>query len=262
LVRTPRSRIDAMRGQARLLQVAGTVVFILASLFVTMFTVDAWAIIEMRRIPTPFVDVFHGITNFGKSGWLLFPLLGLLIIFLAACTWARPRFAKLVLGAVAIRLGFLFVAIGAPGLFTSIVKVIIGRARPYISSGNPFVFDPFALHAQNMSLPSGHSTSAFAAAIAIGAVWPRIGAAVWVYALLIGVSRVIVTAHFPSDVLASAAIGIVGSLLVRNYFAARRLVFCVRTDGQIRALPGPSFRRSRSAVASLLTGRAPRRTSS
>jgi membrane-associated phospholipid phosphatase len=257
VARMPPSRIVPERRHARLSQVAGASILILGSFGATMSMIDASTFTEAHRLPVALVGIFYEITDFGKSGWLLLPLLALLVVGIAAYARARPRFVKLVLCTVVVRVGFLFAAIGVPGLFTSIVKVIVGRARPSITAGNPFVFHPFTLHAQDMSLPSGHSTTAFAAAMAIRAVWPRIGMAVWVYALVVGASRVVVTAHFPSDVMASAIIGIVGSLLVRNYFADRRLVFSVRTDGKIRALPGPSFQRLRKAVCSLLIARRP-----
>ena len=44
---------------------------------------------------------------------------------------------------------------------------------------------------------------------------------------LIALSRVVVTAHYPSDVVAGAIVGAIGALLVRDWFAARRLGFAV-----------------------------------
>ena len=64
---------------------------------------------------------------------------------------------------------------------------------------------------------------AFAVAVAFGALWPRARPLLWAYAVLIAVSRVVVTAHHPSDVLAGALVGAFGALLVRDWFAARRL---------------------------------------
>ena len=39
------------------------------------------------------------------------------------------------------------------------------------------------------------------------------------------------------------------AVMVRNWFAARRLGFSVAADGSVRAMPGPSFRRIIKAVA-------------
>jgi undecaprenyl-diphosphatase len=71
----------------------------------------------------------------------------------------------------------------------------------------------------------------------------------WIYAVLIALSRVVITAHHPSDVIGGAIVGAVGAVMVRNWFADRRLGFSVATDGSVRAMPGPSFRRIIKAVA-------------
>ena len=77
---------------------------------------------------------------------------------------------------------------------------------------DPFAFDPFNWSAAYASLPSGHATTAFSVLVAFGSLWPRARAVIWIYALVIVASRVVVTAHFPSDVLAGAVVGSVGAL--------------------------------------------------
>ncbi len=75
---------------------------------------------------------------------------------------ALPRLTQGVLAALAARFGFLFLAIGVPGLFVTIVKRLIGRARP-ISAGShddPFVYRPFIWRPEYASMPSGHATTA------------------------------------------------------------------------------------------------------
>jgi len=47
-------------------------------------------------------------------------------------------------------------------------------------------------------------------------------------------------AHHPSDVVAGALIGVIGAMVVRYWFAARRLAFTIRRDGAIVPLAGPS----------------------
>ena len=148
---------------------------------------------------------------------------------------------------VVVRLEFVFFAIGIPALTVSIVKRLIGRARP--SDWGPFHYVPFSWHPGSAAMPSGHSTAAFAAAFAIGAIWPRARLPMWIYAGIIAASRVAVHAHFPSDVIAGAFVGIFGAILVRNWFAARRLAFVQGADGKVRPLAGPSARRLRSLAA-------------
>ena len=82
-----------------------------------------------------------------------------------------------------------------------------------------------------------------AAAVALGALFPRARAWFWAYAGIIALSRIVITTHYPSDVIAGAGIGAFGALLVRSWFASRRLGFAIGTDGTIRARPGPSWQR-------------------
>ena len=143
-----------------------------------------------------------------------------------------------------MRLGFVFTAIALPGLFVTIVKRLIGRARPFVGGDDVWAYAPFSWQPAYASMPSGHATTAFAALVAIGAICPQARALMWIYAVLIALSRVIVTAHHPSDVIAGAIVGAVGALLVRNWFAARRLGFpgrnataSVRAAAAAQALP-------------------------
>ena len=67
---------------------------------------------------------------------------------------------------------------------------------------------------------------------------------------MIAFSRVVVVAHYPSDVLAGALVGAVGALLVRDWFAARRLGFHRRrATAAVRADARARLRRIIKAVA-------------
>jgi undecaprenyl-diphosphatase len=215
---------------------------VIASMFLLDIAASDWA----RTLPQWFKGVFERITNFGLSGWFLFPF-GFAVLGLAALIApALPHYAQGVLTALAARFGFLFLAIGVPGLFDTIVKRLIGRARPYVDAhDDPFTYAPFIWRSEYASMPSGHATTAVAAAVAIGAIWPCTRWMMWLYALLIMFSRVVVLAHHPSDVIAGAIVGAAGAFLVRRWFAARRLVFF---GSHLRAFRGPSLKRIRAAL--------------
>jgi len=110
-------------------------------------------------------------------------------------------------------------------------------------------FVPFGWKVDYASLPSGHATTAFAALVAIGAIFPQARALMWIYAVLIALSRVVLTSHFPSDVLAGAMVGAAGAWLVQQWFAARGLGFAVTGSGAVRPMPGPGLRRIVKALA-------------
>jgi undecaprenyl-diphosphatase len=236
LARPPRARTPVVPDSAII-----AVFLALAVTVASMFFIDRAATDWAQHLPQDFRNVFDQISNAGESGWFLIPF-GCVVLALAALTApVLPRLVQGVLGAVAARFGFLFLAIGAPGLFDTIIKRLIGRARPYVDlNGSPFTYMPFAWRSEYASLPSGHATTAGAAAFAVGAIWPRARPVMWLYALLIMFSRVVVMAHHPSDVIAGILLGAVGAAWIRRQFAARRLVFSPR---DLVAFPGPSLRR-------------------
>jgi undecaprenyl-diphosphatase len=224
---------------------AGIVLVALAMRFL-----DARSLTFVRTLPPAVVDTFNEITDFGQSGWFLMPLAALILIAAIAATPAAGRIASLVVTSLAVRLEFLFLAIALPGLVVTIVKRLIGRVRP--SDLGPFSYVPWSWRPDYASLPSGHGTTAVAAAIAIGALWPKARVPMWAFAVVIAVSRVVIQAHFASDVIAAAFVGAFGAILVRNWFAARRLAFTVDRDGTVRALAGPSLRRLKMVARRLL----------
>jgi membrane-associated phospholipid phosphatase len=224
---------------------------IVAVLLIGMFFIDAAAINVVGHLPRWVRSGFGDITGFGKSGWFLWPL-GILFLAMVALPQTLSRVLQRVLAAAMVRVGFLFVAIGAPSLFVTIVKRMIGRARPLVTGiADPFAFGLFVWSPNYASMPSGHATTAFAALAAFGVLWPRARPILLIYALLIATSRVVVTAHYPTDVVAGALFGIVGVLMVRRYFALRLLGFSVAPDGSVRTFPGPSFNRIKSVARAL-----------
>jgi undecaprenyl-diphosphatase len=226
-----------------------TLIVVVAMMFLLDAAASAWA----RGLPPLFVALFERITDFGLSGWFLFPF-GFVLLCLAAVTspvWSLRTQAML--AALTVRFGYLFLAIGVPGLFVAIVKRMIGRARPYVGpQDDPFAYIPFIWKPEYASMPSGHSTTAAAAAVAIGAVWPSARSVMWLYALLIMFSRVVVLEHHPSDVLAGALVGAVGADMLRRWFAARRLLF---SASNLKASPGPSFSQIWLAIAEIVRGK-------
>ncbi len=100
---------------------------------------------------------------------------------------------------------------------TGVIKMAAGRNRPSLDPDHPYHFhflggfqgDP------HRSFPSGHTTSAFAAAAAateqVGYTWPDnkrwVGILLYGSAGLAGISRVYNNAHWASDVVVGAAIG-------------------------------------------------------
>ncbi len=251
LLRPPRALPRVSAYSPRQWLIGGAVC--IAIFLVLLVFIDAASVRSVQRLPHWVTWSFDQITDYGKSGWFLWPL-GLLFLALAALDQGRlTRVSQAVLAAVMVRVGFLFLAIGVPGLTVAIVKRMIGRARPLVGGSlDPYLFAPFIWRASYASLPSGHATTVFSVLVAFGTLWPRARTVLWIYALAIAASRLAVTAHYPSDVFAGALFGTAGALLVRRYFAQRHLGFSLGPDGVPHQFPGPSWRRIKAVGRQLL----------
>ena len=96
--------------------------------------------------------------------------------------------------------------VGMSYLTSTGVKMAIGRRRPVVQDLPQLMATPTGL-----SFPSSHSTSSFAAARAYGRLLPP--ALLYATAVPMAVSRLYLGVHYPSDVLAGAALGtVLGSL--------------------------------------------------
>ena len=183
------------------------------------------------------------LTDFGKSAYVLWVLAALLFAVLIVSAAARGTTRSLLLG-LGTRLQFLFFAVLVPVLAGEVLKWAVGRGRPFVGGeANAFNFSHFASSEAYASFPSGHATTAFALAFAVSALWPGARLVMLVYAVMICATRLVLLAHHPSDVVAGALIGVIGAMVVRYWFAARRLGFAIERDGGIVALPGPSLER-------------------
>lgn len=249
LARRPRGAIKPIwRAYGR---VAAGAVAAGAVLLLIMLFVDVAAIRTALRMPPWLGSFFQFVTRFGLSGWFLVPLGGALLLLGLIAAPSLSRMTRSVIAAVSVRLAFLFLAIAVPGLVVTVVKRLIGRARPLFSGEDAFLYHFFWWRPDYASLPSGHATTAFAALVAFGVLWPRLRPLVWAYAVLIGVSRIAIAAHYPSDVVAGALAGAVGALLVRDWLAARRLGFIICNDGRVVPMPGPSLQRIKRVARNL-----------
>jgi undecaprenyl-diphosphatase len=202
------------------------------------------------ELPRGFLDFVNELTDFGRGAWPLTPLGLLLIAGTVALVPSLSFMTRGALAAMSVKLGYMFAAIGLTGLADTIIKRIIGRVRP--SDLGAFAYEPLSWRSEYASFPSGHTANVFATLVAVGLIFPRARPALWVYAVVIAASRVIGTAHFLSDVIAGAAFGAFGAIVIRDWFAARRLGFYIGSDGRVHTMPGPSFRRIKKVARALL----------
>ena len=239
LVRSPSHsrRAEAARKLARhslWLSIAGA-----AAVIALMLVFDRTEIQLMPSRGAPGLWPIRILTDFGKDENVL-SVLGVVLVGVALVAAGLRGTRRALLLGLGTRLQFLFLSVALSVFVGEILKYLIGRGRPFVGGkADPFNFIPFEGTGAYASLPSGHAITAFALAFAVSALWPRLRVFMFTYAIVILLTRLVLLAHHPSDVVAGALVGMVGAMAVRYWFAARRLGFAIRADGSILPLPGP-----------------------
>lgn len=125
----------------------------------------------------------------------------------------------------------------ASAVANTLGKRTVGRSRPLLT-GVPLVRQ-LRRQPRTTSFPSGHAASAAAFATGVALESPAWGAAVAPLAASVAFSRVYTGVHYPTDVLAGAALGVAAALAVRRFLPVRRLdPPAVRTVRRAPQLPG------------------------
>ena len=126
--------------------------------------------------------------------WVKWPL----IAVVGACGDAPCR-RKLPAAAIAS-----LSAAAIAGLTVMLLKGAFDRARPPLVDSS---LDPVGTVPGSASFPSGHAATAFAAAVAVGVLYPRIRTPLLALAATVALSRVYLGVHFATDVLAGSVLG-------------------------------------------------------
>ena len=146
------------------------------------------------------------ITHYAKAGhWL-----GAAILALAGAAIARhfgahgaeiPRLINYPLAFIAM------LTLGSAVLH--VIKLALGRRRPRDDMEmGLYGFQPFAFNLEYNSFPSGHSLTISCVAVIFTCVWPGWWPLFLAIAFVLASTRALLTAHFLSDILIGAGIGI------------------------------------------------------
>ncbi len=142
--------------------------------------------------------LFHHLSSFVSSlgsGEVLFFFIFLLLVLPANIPKRREAFGRGLLG------------LTMAGLVSLAIKVFLGRPRPsLLLSGHYWPHGPTLMN-KFFSTPSGHTTAAFALACIFSHFFPRGKHLFKLGALMIGLSRVVLLYHYPSDIIISISIG-------------------------------------------------------
>lgn len=126
------------------------------------------------------------------------------------------------------------------GMGYLLLKWAVGRHRPVIIAA-PFDFHPFAnglaglLRAESgLSFPSGHAALAFATATCLARTLPKWTAVFFLIACAVATERVLENAHYVSDVVAGAGLG-----MLCGWIACRLSARWFTRESPASQLPSP-----------------------
>ena len=163
------------------------------------------------RLNMVILDVANGITQAGDAFWYYVILIPAFI--LVRFVWKSELWSGKILYAT--------LSLMMSGMVSTCLKWLAGRNRPNILlEDGLFGFNLFQTNFiyESTSFPSGHAVTAFALATALGFLYPRWRAFAFVAAGLIAASRVALKAHFLSDVIAGAVVGILCAIGMKYLF--------------------------------------------
>ena len=128
-------------------------------------------------------------------------LAGLFLLFFLPAQAGRKSWRELFL---------VFASSGVAYVFSKILKILIHTNRPFVEFSNVQVLGS----ATGFAFPSGHATFFMALAIAIFLLHKKAGYIFIIFALLIGLARIVAGVHFPVDILGGFVLGAGISYLV------------------------------------------------
>lgn len=173
-------------------------------IFEILQNIDNAIMLWLNKMQNPvLLNVARGISFLGNNGafWLV---MGLAMVL---CVKRHPRIGRW--GIV------LLAALAVTAIAVNLtIKPLAARIRPYDALGLSIMIEK----PHDFSFPSGHTAAAFASAVVFIAMNKRTGIYMLVFAVCMAASRLYLLVHYPTDVIAGAAIGSVLAFAVVKAF--------------------------------------------
>jgi undecaprenyl-diphosphatase len=104
------------------------------------------------------------------------------------------------------------VSVGVTYLLTMLIKLFYFKPRPFFNHG-VYLLPPVPSK-KDSSFPSKHTALAFALAASVFLYHRILGLSLWLFSIMVGLSRIWMGQHYPSDIIGSAILGNGSAFLV------------------------------------------------
>ena len=164
--------------------------------------------------------LFGTLTHFGDSLYFFIPTI---------LTWALVKIIKSknqIINTISEISLFIFLNILLSGIVTQILKHAIGRPRPVLFNGfEQKSLSIISFDSKWHSFPSGHTATIFAFIFCMVLLFPKIKNILITVAIIIASTRVIVGAHFISDIFGGALVAYLSSIFISKNLASKKILF-------------------------------------
>lgn len=206
----------------------------LSVLIFSFLIIDPMILTVARKADLESLRVLRVLTFLGKSGWILISTGVLIVLFawMRANQTAPKRYAGY--GLAQRLLMFAFATIALAGMASTLLKNILGRARPKLFDQLGAIdFQPFTFEYDFTAFPSGHATTAGALAGVLAIIWPCARMPLFIVAAWVASTRFLIGAHYFTDAVAGCAMGLAFAYFLRDRLARRGWFFRKHEDGSI-----------------------------
>lgn len=188
--------------------------------FLRLFNVD---------LASPGLDQFWlALTHLERQWWFVTIVLPVLLVTLLYIYRLGAFKPLLVLG---------FTVAISDMLSYRVVKRLVERPRPFENHALKWLRHVGDAHGP--SFPSNHAANSFAGAVVLAWFFPELRIPLYILAVLIGLSRIALGVHYPSDVAAGAILGIFVGMLVKYRLLYRVEWFSLKN--RVSAKDGDSY---------------------
>ncbi|MDA1308111.1 MAG: phosphatase PAP2 family protein [Proteobacteria bacterium] len=181
--------------------------------------VDRAAVLWAASLDEKYRRFFEVVTEVGDAtGWLIALLVAVVVsVVIARRTVSAQTRQRMLLHAW--NCWFVILSCLVSGAIHHVLKVLIGRYRPrYFFADDLYGFSPLNFDIAQNSFPSGHTQTVVSICFALYLVYPRPAALYLTIAALVALSRVMLQAHYPSDVVGGLYLGICTAILLKRHY--------------------------------------------